>query len=123
MTKISRRGIPTGLPAMAAKRLRGETFLSSTSACRLALAALVGAGTVTGALPARAVDVATEAQLRDAISSGQSTITFTANITLTSNLPPVANNVTVNGGSFTLSGNDQFRGLVVQSGTVAVNDL
>ncbi|MPZ33966.1 MAG: autotransporter domain-containing protein [Rhodospirillales bacterium] len=102
--------------------LRGETFLS-TSASRLALAALFGAGTLSAALPAHAIDVANEAQLRDAITGGQSTITFTANITLTANLPQVQSSAIINGGNFTLSGNNQFRGLVVQSGTVAVNDL
>src|SRR5262249_21201537 len=112
----------TGLPAMAAKRLRGETFLS-TSPCRLALAALVGAGTVTAALPARAVDVATEAQLRTAISSRQSTITFTAHITLTDNLPPLTADSTVNGANHTLSGASLYRGLTVQFARVSINDL
>jgi autotransporter-associated beta strand protein len=35
----------------------------------------------------------------------------------------VTKNVTFNGGNFTLSGNNQHRGLFVQSGTVAINDL
>lgn len=95
----------------------------STAAYRWTLVALLGAATLSVALPAGAVDVATEAQLQAAITSGQSTINFTANITLTGNLPAVTQNVTINGGNFTLSGNNQFRGLVVQSGTVAVNDL
>jgi len=118
----ARTARPGRVLAMVQRGLRGETFLS-TSVSRLALAALFGAGTLSAALPARAVDVANEAQLRSAISSGQNTITFTANIALTANLPPVAHNVAINGGNFTLSGNGQFRGLVVQSGTVAVDDL
>ena len=60
----------------------------SPSALLLALAALAsGAGAPS---PARAVDVATEAQLRNAITSGAHSIFFTANITLTANLPTPA---------------------------------
>lgn len=70
-------------------------------------------------------NVGTDAQLRNAISSAGNgdTITFTGNITLGDNLPTVTKNVTVNGGLFTLSGNNKYRGLFVQSGTVAINDL
>jgi autotransporter-associated beta strand protein len=89
-------------------------------------AALAVAG-VLAAVPASAANfnVANDAQLRTAITSAQNgdTITFTANITLSANLPQVQRNVTINGGNFTLSGNNQFRGLFVQSGTVAINDL
>ncbi|WP_347337031.1 pectate lyase-like adhesive domain-containing protein, partial [Bradyrhizobium retamae] len=79
------------------------------------------------ALPAYAanINVANEAQLRSAISNAQNgdTITFTNNITLTDKLPDVQRNVTINGGNFTLSGNNKHRGLYVASGTVAINDL
>jgi autotransporter-associated beta strand protein len=103
-------------------RLLAESTLS-TKTSRLALAAaLIGAGAVP-ALPAYAVNVGTEAELRSAISSGQTTITFTANITLTADLPHIANNVTIDGGNFTLSGNNSHRGLVVESGIVAINNL
>ncbi|WP_175561896.1 autotransporter domain-containing protein [Kaistia soli] len=69
--------------------------------------------------------MASDSDLRNAISSSSDgdTITFTANITLGSNLPNVTNNVTFVGGNHTLSGANQYRGLFVQSGTVAVNDL
>ncbi|TPN80966.1 hypothetical protein FJ980_30655, partial [Mesorhizobium sp. B1-1-5] len=109
-------------------RLLGETCLS-TSGSRLALAILLAAGTLSTTLPARAVEtdwiVKDEATLRDAISSAQKndTITFTANVTLSANLPTVQKDVTIDGGNFTLSGNNQYRGLLVQSGTVVVNDL
>ncbi|TPM87911.1 autotransporter-associated beta strand repeat-containing protein, partial [Mesorhizobium sp. B2-1-5] len=101
----------------------------STSGSRLALAILLAAGTLSTTLPARAVEtdwiVKDEATLRDAISSAQKndTITFTANVTLSANLPTVQKDVTIDGGNFTLSGNNQYRGLFVQSGTVVVNDL
>lgn len=95
-----------------------------TSASRLALVTFVAAGI---ALPASAANfnVANEGQLRSAISSAQNgdTIVFMANITLSANLPLVKSSVTVNGGNFTLSGNNQYRGLYVESGTVAINNL
>lgn len=98
---------------------------------RLAPAMLVAISLAAGVSwpvgPARAANfnVGTDAQLRSAISSAGNgdTITFTGNITLGSNLPTVTKNVTVNGGLFTLSGDNKYRGLFVQSGTVAINDL
>lgn len=98
---------------------------------RLAPAVLLVLGLAAGvswpAGPARAANfnVGTDAQLRNAISSAGNgdTITFTGNITLGSNLPVVTKNVTVNGGLFTLSGDNKYRGLFVQSGTVAINNL
>ncbi|MGO1076500.1 autotransporter domain-containing protein [Inquilinus sp. CA228] len=98
---------------------------------RLAPAALLAMGLAAGvswpAGPAFAANfnVANDGQLRSAISSAGNgdTITFIGNITLGSNLPTVTKNVTVNGGLFTLSGDNKYRGLFVQSGTVAINDL
>ena len=92
---------------------------------RLALPVLMGAAVLSAALPAAAVDVANESQLSNAISNAANgdTITFTANITLSANLPAVTKNITFNGGNFSLSGNNQYRGLFVQSGSVAINDL
>ena len=79
------------------------------------------------ALPASAavVNVANEGQLRNAIANAHNgdVINVTANITLSANLPLVKSNVTINGGNFTLSGNNLYRGLYVESGTVAINDL
>lgn len=98
----------------------------SRRGCRLALAGLLGIGLATSH-PAHAANfnVGTEAQLRTAISNAQNgdTITFTANITLSANLPQVQRYVAINGGNFTLSSNNQYRGLYVQSGTVAINNL
>jgi hypothetical protein len=79
-----------------AANLRGETFLS-TGIVRLAPAVFLA---MSLSWPA-----------------------FTANVTLGSNLPTVTQNVTFNGGGFTFSGDNQYRGLFVQSGTVAVIDL
>ncbi|MEH2513651.1 outer membrane autotransporter protein [Nitrobacteraceae bacterium AZCC 1564] len=79
------------------------------------------------AVPAYAanINVANEMQLRNAISVAQNgdTISLTANITLTSNLPQVQRNVTISGNDFTLSGNNQYRGLFVQSGAVSIFNL
>ena len=59
------------------------------------------------------------------------TITFTSNITLTSNLPTLAKNVTIIGRGNTLSGGGQYRGLSVEPNpriqpgpiNVGINDL
>ncbi|MBS0222486.1 MAG: autotransporter domain-containing protein [Proteobacteria bacterium] len=104
-----------------------ETCLS-TSALRPLTTALVAAGAFAAALPASAAnfDVANDAQLRSAIASAQNgdTITFTSNVTLASNLPALQNSVIINGSSFTLSGNNQYRGLSIQSGAhVFINSL
>ncbi|WP_296341121.1 autotransporter domain-containing protein [Reyranella sp.] len=99
----------------------------STQASRLAFTMLLTAGMLSAPLQANAANfnVANSSQLQNAISNAANgdTITFTANITLSSNLPTVTKNITFNGGNFTLSGNNQHRGLFVQSGTVAINDL
>ncbi|MBE0622789.1 MAG: hypothetical protein IH605_19530, partial [Burkholderiales bacterium] len=82
------------------------------------------------ALPARAADflINNEADLRAALNPGTGaqngdTITFNANVTLTADLPAVQNSVTIIGGSHTLSGNNTYRGLLVYSGTIAIQDL
>jgi autotransporter-associated beta strand protein len=99
----------------------------STSGSRLALAGILVAGALAAAAPVRAANfnVASDAELRSAITNAQpgDTITFTANITLTSNLPQVQRHLIIDGGNFTLSGNNQYRGLVVQSGSVLINNL
>ncbi|CAN7688921.1 autotransporter domain-containing protein [Mesorhizobium sp. LjRoot246] len=108
-------------------RLLRETCLS-TPGLRLMLGMLFAAGTLSVAFPARAADVevSNESQLRDAINNAQDgdLIIFTANITLSANLPTVQRNVTIAGANeFTLSGNNQYRGLFVQSGTVTIEGL
>ena len=106
--------------------LLSETCLS-TAGSRGALAALVTAGTLFLALPAYAatINVGTAQQLSDAISSAQNgdVIKLTGNITLDRPLPLVQRDVAFDGGNFTLSGNNQYRGLYVESGTVVINDL
>lgn len=111
----------------AAKRsLLATTFLSTSVTCRL-LASLFVAGSSVNSFSAKAADipVSNDAELRNAITNSApgDSITFTANITLTSALPPIAKNLSINGGNFTLSGDERFRGLYVASGGVIVNDL
>ncbi len=66
--------------------------------------------------------VSDEATLRAVLLSGTSalsgsTIVFTSNITLTSaDLPAIIDNLTIDGGGFALSGNNQFRGLTFGGG-------
>lgn len=57
----------------------------------------------------------TETQLQNALTSAESgdIIRLQANITLTSDLPAIRTDLTLEGGGFTLSGADQFRGLVI----------
>src|SRR5882757_8938666 len=109
--------------ARIARALLGGTCLRAPI-MRLAPAVLLAMG-VSWPAPAANFNVADDGQLRSAISSAGSgdTITFIGNITLGSNLPTVTKDVTFNGGNFSLSGNNQYRGLFVQSGTVAINNL
>src|SRR5215469_3990345 len=64
----------------------------------------------------------------NAASGANYTITLSGNINLTDgallalNLP-MGSSLTINGGDFTLDGNDQQRGLFVYAGTVDINDL
>lgn len=106
-----------------ARALLGSTCLRAPI-MRLVPVVLLAMGVSWPALAAN-FNVANDGQLRNAISSAGNgdTITFTGNITLGGNLPTVTKNVTVNGGLFTLSGDNKYRGLFVQSGTVAINDL
>lgn len=106
--------------------LLGEACLSTEDA-RLAPATILVMGLSWLASPAQAANfnVASDGDLRSAISTAGNgdTITFTANITLASNLPTVTKNLTFVGGNHILSGGNQYRGLFVASGTVAINDL
>ncbi len=76
------------------------------AAFALALPAAAGAQTVA---------VSDEASLRAALSTAVAgtTILFTGNITLTADLPSVSTGLTIDGGGFALSGNNQYRGFVV----------
>jgi len=88
-------------------------FLSGRRDALLAGSALA----LLAAGPAYGTDfaVGTDAQLRSAITSAASgdRIVFTGNITLTADLPAVQKNVTFVGNNFTLSGDNQFRGLFI----------
>src|SRR5262249_28105242 len=104
-------------------RLLDETCLTSGS--RLAALILLAAGILSTAHPAKAEIYAVDddATLRNALSKAKDgdVINFAKSITLSANLPVVTANVQINGSNLTLSGNDQFRGLFVQSGTTTIN--
>jgi autotransporter-associated beta strand protein len=51
------------------------------------------------------------------------TITFTGNVTLTGDLPIVQNDISFAGNGYTLSGDNKYRGLLVYSGIVQIDDL
>ncbi|MGU3492951.1 autotransporter domain-containing protein [Xanthobacteraceae bacterium A53D] len=109
-----------------AMRLLGATAISTLLARRMpALFVGMGAAVLISPVYAANFNVASDSDLRSAISRAGNgdTITFTANITLGSNLPNVTTNVTFVGGNHTLSGDNQYRGLFVQSGTVTISDL
>lgn len=102
-------------------------YLSASASTVVLMALALGIIAVPGLANAATINVASESQLRDAISNANSgdTIALTANVTLTADLPHIARNVnlTINGGDFTLSGNNTYRGLVIEQGTVAINNL
>jgi autotransporter-associated beta strand protein len=106
---------------------RSRKAVLAASASRMVLATFVVAGALLIALPAHAAGflVSNEGQLRDAINNAGNgdTIALIANVTLSGNLPQIRRDITINGNNFTLSGNNQYRGLDVQSGAVAINDL
>jgi autotransporter-associated beta strand protein len=115
---------PTSLrqrPHSSDRRLTGSTS-------RLSLALLLGsAGACGGSIPAWATNfkVSNTGELYNVINGAGNgdTITFTSNITLSNPLPALTKNVTINGGNFTLSGANTYRGFLVTSGTVALNNL
>jgi autotransporter-associated beta strand protein len=69
--------------------------------------------------------VSTEAQLRQAIQNANDgdTITLTADITLTSDLPPVLTNVTLQAGNHVLDGASVYRILFAQGGTLTLGAI
>ncbi len=87
----------------------GRCAVFRTSTSRFALIAMLGAAVSSLALPAFAetIDVNTQAGLASAISEAtgvETTIVLTSDITLTSPLPSVPANVTIDAGEFRLSG-------------------
>ena len=105
--------------------LQGTYLSTPVSRTALALFIAVGVSSLSPRAHAANFNVGTDAQLRNAISTAANgdTITFTANITLTSPLPNLQRSVQINGANFTLSGGDISRVLYVQSGTVDIVDL
>lgn len=106
--------------------LMGETALSAGFA--RGLPALVFATSLLwqiGAAQAATIYVSNDGELRNAINNANKNdiITFTSNITLSSNLPAVTKNLTFAGGNFTLSGANKYQGLDVQAGTVVVRSI
>jgi fibronectin-binding autotransporter adhesin len=94
---------------------------------RRVLPVLAAALLVPAFAAAQTTSVSTEAQLSAAISLGSpGTILFVNDITLTGDLPAVAANLTIDGAGFTLSGNNQYRGLIMGAGgnvTATVQNL
>jgi hypothetical protein len=114
-------------------------FREAWVGARAATAALLGLFALLAAGPAWAQcvgNVCTVANATDLVSAlttidntpGTYTINITANIVLGTGttLPAItgsANNVTINGGGFTLDGGSVQRGFFVYQGTVAINNL
>ncbi|MGU3495140.1 autotransporter domain-containing protein [Xanthobacteraceae bacterium A53D] len=105
--------------------LMAETALSLRFGCWLPR--VLTAAFCATAMPAYAdtFNVSTASQLYSAINNASNgdVINLTANITLSYNLPVVTKNLTINGGAHTLSGDGQYRGLFVQSGTVNITNM
>src|SRR5690554_766868 len=85
------------------------------------LAAAIFLASLYGNAVADTFEAADEAGLRDAIHQvnslpGTHFIVLTNNITLTDALPPVLNNVTVQGNNFTLTGSGDQRLLLIGAG-------
>ncbi len=89
--------------------------------------ALISAGLLAAGQSAHAViDVSDATQLRDAIISANSapdTINITADITLTSALPPISNSYTIEGNGHTVSGGGVVRVFVLRSGDIVLNNM
>src|SRR5215471_382871 len=89
-------------------------LFSSIPICLLALLPAVAS--------AQTIHVGDELALRSAIATAApgSTIVLDTNISLTADLPSVATSVTIDGAGHTLSGANQFRGLMVAGWDSAV---
>ncbi|HKF63876.1 MAG TPA: hypothetical protein VKB42_21060, partial [Dongiaceae bacterium] len=97
------------------------------------LVLLLAAGPVRAQCVGNVCTVANATDLVNALTTidnapGTYTVNITANITLSAGttLPGItgsANNVTINGGGFTLNGGSVQRGFFVYQGTVAINNL
>jgi autotransporter-associated beta strand protein len=70
--------------------------------------------TIASSAEAQTIQVATESELRAALTATAptTTIQLIANITLTGDLPAVSGNLTIDGAGHTLSGDGQYRGLL-----------
>ena len=70
-------------------------------------------------------DVATDGELRNAISSAAAsdTITFTADITLADSLPLINKDITIVGNSHVVDGANAHRIFFIETGTVAIENV
>ena len=97
---------------------------SVTASLARPLGHFVSAVVLTFLVPAFAAaqtPVANQADLAAALTNpAVISIVFTDDITLTANLPQISRSITIDGGGFALSGNNQFRGLVVSGTTTNV---
>ncbi|WP_329740498.1 autotransporter-associated beta strand repeat-containing protein [Dyella sp. A6] len=91
----------------------------------LPLGCALGLGLLSPAAFATTYTVTDATSLSSAIASAGAgdTISFANNITLSSNLPPVTQNVTIQGNGYTLDGNAANRGFFIQQGNVSISNL
>jgi autotransporter-associated beta strand protein len=120
--------------AISRDRIRAGRSALSASTSRLALIALLGAGASSLAFPALAANfnVNNSSDLANAINNAKrgDAITFTSNITLSTDLPNITRSITLNGAGFSLDGANRYRGLILGekenatvSSTIAINNL
>ena len=102
-----------------AERIPGCRWRLLSSA---ALVALLSAPAAAGA-----VDVASEAELRNAIfaanEGGDSTINITGDITLSRSLPMITSGVTITGNGHTIDANDSGRVFFIQAGSASISNV
>jgi len=78
---------------------------------------------VVAAGQAYAIDVGTEADLRNAILNGDTEINLTANIALSDDLPMIRGDTVIIGNSHSIDGQGAHRAIFIQKGNVRVQDL
>jgi fibronectin-binding autotransporter adhesin len=85
----------------------------------------VALGLLSPAAFAASYTVVDDASLRAALGAAIAgdSIVFASDITLSSNLAPITQSITIQGNGHVLSGNDAYRGFFVQQGAVSVGNL
>lgn len=113
-------------------------LLSLIPSIRSIVLALIFAALTTAPVFAAAITVSGDCSLAEAITnvnddaathsdctagSGADTITLSADITLTAALPAIASDITIEGGGYTISGDDKYRIFSQTSGAAVLNNL